>query len=1332
MPQNDISYNFDPSSLLAAFKQVQKGAEGLEKGVVGAGDSMGAAMTNLYDKLVKTTDKAAQAQNRYVKSIEATAAAYGKSGVDKLIAQRDNIIKQLGNEEKQIKRVTDAYARMIEVEKKRGGGHDSGSGTFLAIRGVKDMFEGRTAYGEVMLGRALSTLSGAPLVIGAAAVALGALTVAGYESARSLAAIGVELNDVSKRTGLSIAEVNQFSFAAEVTGQKVEVFERMMRGLTQAVEDQSTAGDKARKWLLQFGVDLRGVRDGSVSTAQVMQQVSAGISALPNQFEKNKAALDLFKRVGIETIPVMMELDKNVQTAKEHGFGPDASEVAQFLELNRQLTIMDKHWDDIKRNFKEGLVISVKFVGNAVKWLLDNTPGGNDGHVIDDAFEKRTALADEIRQSKVGAAGLEKNLLLGNQPTSETAKLAKQRMLILAGLKPSDAYDEKHTPEVDDALQRAEMLHQALRTLAVGNASEQKKIARDTADNAVANYERTLGVEYRLHEAEKALGKLPVPQVGVSSVEDVRSYQSAQRLVDQRKEEVKVAHEQKSVEEAIARIRIDAAEKAAHPYGMLGAEKELLGLQKMPTVTAKQIEEARKALAPVLADEQNKRAETAATAVRQQQITTARELLHIRQEAHGDLSVHDLGRDGIEASDIEKSINDQYALRVRNAAAERSFEVQTINERQVDLRDEAAQTERGLSLLKAYDAEQLQNAKSRVEREVQIADLHDKDHEQTVRFNEQMSKIAAANKTADITHAADLAVKRTELSFHGDNPIQLIAEESRIRRQEARDIYDVEEARIKVQEKGHTAEISHAQALRKLHDDDGKAQEEAEVKLAELQRHRIDEIKSQVEGLYHTLFTDPTKFGAQLGTTLRNAVLKPIENGLSEITAKALSPLIFGENGLGGIAGTLSGVFGGTSNNPVVASVNTLTGALNTNTAALYSMAGSSGGYGLGGFSGGSTGGPLASYFGGGGGSSSSSNGSSAGSSSSILPGYDGGFSPMSGGSSSAFGSSGSPGGTPGFLGPVGGGSGIGGSLGTGGFKNMFGNLRGTVANLKGLAGFGQVSTDSDGGRWATVGNESVNIDSTGGKLKAFGKSDLAKAGAMAGGMALAQAGLLGNSRGTGLGVLEGALGGAAIGFAVGGPIGAAIGAAVGTGIGIGEMIAGVESQRNEAKRLVKQQYHIDINNNMADQIVKIAQSSYGGRVSIAVRSPEVRQMLGLYAAGTNQAGAFPQSASTPHGASLVESGGRLQQQSLYQYGNPYAYQSSLPVYGGVSGGTYASNNGPTYMSFNVGGKSTGDYLDGQFFQPDQVSSKYSAAMRSSNGRVDNSMLMNQAGSIVS
>lgn len=330
------------------------------------------------------------------------------------------------------------------------------------------------------------------------------------------------------------------------------------------------------------------------------------------------------------------------------------------------------------------------------------------------------------------------------------------------------------------------------------------------------------------------------------------------------------------------------------------------------------------------------------------------------------------------------------------------------------------------------------------------------------------------------------------------------------------------------------------------------------------------------------------------------------------------------------------------------------------------------------------------------------------------LPGYQGGFTsvPHDGGAAAA---------ALGVLGHMAGGGGFNVGQATSTATKL-------LAGWKGMLGFGAVHGATPGSESLARAAEGPGVTPGGAfSWSGLANSPLAKAAAGLGGGMLAQRGLLGPAMGTGAGILEGTLGGAGVGFSIGGPLGAGIGAAVGLGIGAGEMLAGVESPRNQAKRLANQLYHIAINNTTADQIVALANSSYGGSVSRAMRAPEVRHMLGLFAAGTGQS--FAQGFNDPHGASLVESGGRLQQQQTYQYGQGYVQSSGLPTYGGGSPSVLGAPGGLS-LSLNIGGQDAAKFMTGQVVTPDVVQTQYAAAMNGSSGRVAQALMMSEPGSI--
>jgi hypothetical protein len=88
--------------------------------------------------------------------------------------------------------------------------------------------------------------------------------------------------------------------------------------------------------------------------------------------------MDLFKKVGVEAIPFMTELNENLRVAHEQGFGPTEEDIRRFAEYQREVTVLETKWDALVRKFKEGLVVTVTWVGKGVDWFLNNISTAGD------------------------------------------------------------------------------------------------------------------------------------------------------------------------------------------------------------------------------------------------------------------------------------------------------------------------------------------------------------------------------------------------------------------------------------------------------------------------------------------------------------------------------------------------------------------------------------------------------------------------------------------------------------------------------------------------------------------------------------------------------------------------------------------------------------------------------------------------------------------------------------------------------------------------------------------------------------------------------------------
>jgi hypothetical protein len=283
--------------------------------------------------------------------------------------------------------------------------------------------------------------------------------------------------------------------------------------------------------------------------------------------------------------------------------------------------------------------------------------------------------------------------------------------------------------------------------------------------------------------------------------------------------------------------------------------------------------------------------------------------------------------------------------------------------------------------------------------------------------------------------------------------------------------------------------------------------------------------------------------------------------------------------------------------------------------------------------------------------------------------------------------------------------------------------MAGMLPGLKSFFGFGENNwTDMGGGRMATGGWIS-QYGSLGDKFQALGKSNAAL---MAGGL-LAMDGL---RRGGYLGLAETTAGGALIGFKFGGPLGAAIGAAAGAVAGIVRLF--IKGAADKAKDKIKALYGVDISDKgVLQQILDMAKSGFGGNLDMAIRSPQIRDLIQLYAMSTGQKTTGMPGTVTP--LSLVETGGSLFQSPQYSNGTPLPGLGGLPGLDKIGGGTPSGGG----LVIQLDGPATTALLQGQAVQaiadnPRLVQSATMAATRSNANRRELTSLQLSPGTIVS
>lgn len=211
-------------------------------------------------------------------------------------------------------------------------------------------------------------------------------------------------------------------------------------------------------------------------------------------------------------------------------------------------------------------------------------------------------------------------------------------------------------------------------------------------------------------------------------------------------------------------------------------------------------------------------------------------------------------------------------------------------------------------------------------------------------------------------------------------------------------------------------------------------------------------------------------------------------------------------------------------------------------------------------------------------------------------------------GGSGGFSLPGAPGGTPGFAGPV-----RLGATAAASVPSFAGQISGGGAAAAG--GSSAVQAAGFAGQFAGIKQSLAQLGNIGFKAGGKGVGGAAGGGLLLGGGALAFDGL---RRGGKLGLAETTAGGALIGFKFGGPLGAAIGAGAGAVAGtIRLFIKGAQEKITERVRSI---YGVSISKDFArDPLLGIIKQNFGGNLEVGLRSPQVRELIELYAMSTGQ-----------------------------------------------------------------------------------------------------------------
>lgn len=280
------------------------------------------------DTVVRVSDRSRNSIERLVASAEKQAALYGKTGTERLVAQRDMLIKRLGNEQAAIERVNRAYGTMIDQQKKLDG-------TTLSM--TESLKRAGAQLGEMYL-----SFQGLKAVIKDVAVD-SALFAAKTET------YGVALEAAARANNISIPLLHQQEQGLKRLGIATQEARQSLLRMTTAQIDLAKAQELGR---LAQNVAVIGMMNSSQAFEQLIYGIQSASVQVLRTIGINVSFQESYERLAKQLGKTTLELSEQEKTvARVNEVLRVAPQYAGLYE--ESMTSVGKQMTSLKRYFDE-------------------------------------------------------------------------------------------------------------------------------------------------------------------------------------------------------------------------------------------------------------------------------------------------------------------------------------------------------------------------------------------------------------------------------------------------------------------------------------------------------------------------------------------------------------------------------------------------------------------------------------------------------------------------------------------------------------------------------------------------------------------------------------------------------------------------------------------------------------------------------------------------------------------------------------------------------------------------------------------------------------------
>lgn len=832
-----------------------------------------AAVSDMVKNQVAAAGKAAEdAEKRELNAIEKTiralerkASLVGKSGAARAGQQQANVLGGFDGKatEEQIARVGAAFGKLNQIT------DSSGRSFASSLR----MWIQNPLYAAGAAAEGLATSLGPA---GVAILGIGVIGVAAsvglFKLASSFSASSIEAKNFAARIGTNTTFAQEFNLSMQRSGVSGEALAAGMRKLSQGLAEGGEQGKIAAESLAKIGVHARTLTGELRPMEEIIPEVIHGLLGVTDFADQQVLTLNILGRSYRELVPGMKEYEENLKKIKESGavITPDA--IKDGEEYFKKITDLGNAWTALVNKMGQKAVGLIEVTG-----ILDFVKGA-----AKDATENHGGGAVDLLSGVVG--------------------MGIDRLRGVKSVLPHGNYGPTFNPEDPQYLKNKSQQE--------ARENEVRAAGARRVDSIIAGTDPQAAVKAAQDKVNATLKDLETSRdspnaTGKNSIDNLQK---------------RLGLEMASLKNAQANVKFVEAEKAMHDLLVESLAKELFGIQRINAENAKRIGDIDKHQDPgkqaqlvresygIRQNEIDKFNATQATADQkasqavQNQIAAASAGLDKLKGQRASILAITNGRldpdspGGIEqaAKDRQGGINDAFRDDMRPVAGLRA---NAATEKNPDERRRMNSEADKLSI--AADTKQKEASyASETERQRALDALAVKRHQEDISAEKQIAAIQAEGRksqdTRDSQRAAILAGLQD--AAHPGSPVASAQRILQQRLSDANKNASATEGSISDRENDKSltadqAKVERAKALKTLADEKGEAELKYEEQIAELQKKRIEEYKTQAHELAGALLTRGglapfvTSQIKGAGQTVLGNALQPVVKNLGESLA---------------------------------------------------------------------------------------------------------------------------------------------------------------------------------------------------------------------------------------------------------------------------------------------------------------------------------------------------------------------------------------------------------------------------------------------------------------